>query len=68
MILNVFGLMILLFTVPVLLGIIIFKNFIRKKPIDSSFVYTPFDYITGQSNKEFHEASEQLQGEDENQH
>ncbi|MFQ3546164.1 DUF3951 domain-containing protein [Halobacillus rhizosphaerae] len=68
MIVNVFGLMILLFTVPVLIGIIIFKKFIRKRPINSSFAYTPFDYITGQSKKEFHDRAEELQSEDENQH
>nr|WP_139179445.1 DUF3951 domain-containing protein [Lihuaxuella thermophila] len=38
-------------------GIIIYKRFIQRKAVSVS--YTPFDYITGQKSKEFHNDHEE---------
>jgi hypothetical protein len=47
------------FTVFILftIGIIIYKRFVQRKAI--SVNYTPFDYITGQKSKEFHNENEE---------
>lgn len=45
-----------------LLGIIVVKMIKNKQLPDSR--YTPFDYITGQSNVQFHEEKEAKQEED----
>lgn len=44
-----------------LIGIIVFK-IIKKKNLPNSY-YTPFDYITGQTNVEFHEEKEEEEQE-----
>ncbi|WP_079526526.1 DUF3951 domain-containing protein [Halobacillus hunanensis] len=56
MLLNSIGLLIVGVAVFILIIIVALKIFIKKKPVDSS--YTPFDYITGQTDKEFHENEE----------
>ncbi|UOR13400.1 DUF3951 domain-containing protein [Halobacillus amylolyticus] len=56
MLLNSIGLLIVGIAVFVLITIVAYKIFIKKERVDSS--YTPFDYITGQTDKEFHEEEE----------
>lgn len=45
-----------------LIGIVVIKVMTKKKLPDSS--YTPFDYITAQSNIEFHEEKEEKEEAD----
>ncbi|UOQ92543.1 DUF3951 domain-containing protein [Halobacillus shinanisalinarum] len=53
MLLNSIGLLIVGIAVFVLITIVAYKIFIKKERVDNS--YTPFDYITGQTDTEFHE-------------
>lgn len=62
MIINAIGMVIVACTIPVLVGIIAYKVFVKKKPIDTRDSYTPFDYITGQTSQEFQE--EEIQEEE----
>ncbi|MFD2925087.1 DUF3951 domain-containing protein [Halobacillus naozhouensis] len=58
MLLNSIGLLIVGIAVFVLIIIVAYKIFIKKDPVNSS--YTPFDYITGQTDKEFHQNEEMI--------
>lgn len=42
--------------ITLLISIVIYKFYIQQKTIET--VYTPFDYITGQTSSEFHEEKE----------
>jgi hypothetical protein len=42
--------------ITMLIGIVVYKFCIQQKTIEA--VYTPFDYITGQTSSEFHEEKE----------
>lgn len=43
--------------ISLLIGVVCYKFFIQQKTIET--VYTPFDYITGQTPTEFHEEKEE---------
>lgn len=62
--LDTFALFTLAFAgaVMLLIGIIGFK-IVKKKQLPDSY-YTPFDYITAQTNVEFHEEKEEREEED----
>ncbi|KGX92534.1 hypothetical protein N781_14425 [Pontibacillus halophilus JSM 076056 = DSM 19796] len=53
---------VILFTVVLLILVVAFKIFFKKER-PSNF-YTPFDYITGQTDQEFHEEQEEWETEE----
>ncbi len=60
--LSFYALLSITLPIVLLLGIIIVKLIKNKQLPDSR--YTPFDFITGQTNVEFHEEKEAVQEED----
>ncbi|MCH5584620.1 DUF3951 domain-containing protein [Shimazuella sp. AN120528] len=47
-----------------LIGMISYKFYVQQKTIET--VYTPFDYITGQTSTEFHEEKEEKEENQDN--
>jgi uncharacterized membrane protein (DUF106 family) len=43
--------------ITLLIGTVLYKFYIQQKPMET--VYTPFDYIMGQTSSEFHEEKEE---------
>ncbi|RWZ58181.1 DUF3951 domain-containing protein [Halobacillus fulvus] len=55
MLLNAIGFLIVGIATFILMIIVGYKVFVKKQRVDTANAYTPFDYITGQSNDEFQE-------------
>ncbi|WP_176140645.1 DUF3951 domain-containing protein [Halobacillus salinus] len=65
MLLNVVAMTILGIGMLGLMLLVAYKVWIKKQPIDTLNSYTPFDYITGHSDREFHDDTEWIQVEGE---
>ncbi|MCA0971897.1 DUF3951 domain-containing protein [Halobacillus litoralis] len=65
MLLNAIGMTIVGVGVLTIMIFVAYKLFIKKESIDTSSAYTPFDYIAGQSNREFHTMEDWVQEEKE---